>query len=274
MTDPPRPPVALTIAGSDSSGGAGVQADLKSFAAHGAYGMSVIVALTAQSTRGVTGIMPVPVDFVSLQLDTVCEDIRVDAVKVGMLASAELVDAVAAALDRLREAQPELPIIVDPVMVSTSGSRLLDDEAVDALSRLLPRSSLITPNIAEAAALLDVAPASELDEQVTQAEQLLASGARRVLLKGGHGGGAEAVDVLAEVGAEPVFFSAPRIDTANTHGTGCSLSSAIAALRPQCDSWQEAVSAAKQWLTGAIAHADHLDIGGGPGPVHHFYRSW
>lgn len=270
----PAPPVALTIAGSDSSGGAGIQADLKSFAALGAYGMSVIVALTAQSTRGVSGIWPVPVEFVNQQFDAVVADIRIDAVKVGMLASAELADAVAVQLDRLRAASPELPIVIDPVMVATSGSQLLADDAVAALRRILPRASLITPNLPEAAALLGVSVADNLDAMLDQACRLRELGAKRVLLKGGHGGGEQSFDVLVEFDCEPVVLAAPRIVTVNTHGTGCSLSSAIAALRPQRDSWVEAVSEAKGWLTGAIARADELKLGSGPGPVHHFYRNW
>lgn len=270
----PAPPVALTIAGSDSSGGAGIQADLKSFAALGAYGMSVIVALTAQSTRGVSGIWPVPVEFVNQQFDAVVADIRIDAVKVGMLASAELADAVAVQLDRLGAVNPELPIVIDPVMVATSGSQLLADDAVAALRRILPRASLITPNLPEAATLLGVSVADNLDAMLEQACRLRELGAKRVLLKGGHGGGEQSLDVLVEFDCEPVVLAAPRIVTVNTHGTGCSLSSAIAALRPQRDSWVEAVSEAKGWLTGAIARADELKLGSGPGPVHHFYRNW
>lgn len=269
-----RPPVALTIAGSDSSGGAGIQADLKSFAAHGAYGMSVIVALTAQSTRGVSGIWPVPVEFVNQQFDEVFADIRIDAVKVGMLASAELIEAVAVHLDRLRAASPELPIVIDPVMVATSGSPLLSGDAVAALRHILARASLITPNLPEAAALLGTSPAKNLDAMADQAQQLRELGIERVLIKGGHGCGEQSLDVLLELDAEPVVLAAPRIDTQNTHGTGCSLSSAIAALRPQRDSWAEAVTEAKTWLTGAIARADDLQLGHGPGPVHHFYRNW
>ncbi len=276
MLTAPRqaPPVVLTIAGSDSSGGAGIQADLKSFAALGAYGLSVIVALTAQSTRGVSGIWPVPVEFVNQQFDAVFTDIRIDAVKVGMLASAELAEAVAAQLDRLRAASSELPIVIDPVMVATSGSQLLADDAVAALRRILPRASLITPNLPEAAALLGTTVADDLDAMVEQARQLRALGAERVLLKGGHGTGEQSLDVLVEFDAEPVVLAAPRIATANTHGTGCSLSSAIAALRPQRDSWRAAVGEAKHWLTGAIARAGELQLGHGPGPVHHFYRNW
>ncbi|MDK9319367.1 bifunctional hydroxymethylpyrimidine kinase/phosphomethylpyrimidine kinase [Propionibacterium freudenreichii] len=268
-----RPPVALTIAGSDSSGGAGIQADLKSFSALGAYGMSVIVALTAQNTTGVTGVLVTPPEFVTAQLDAVTSDIRLDAVKVGMLASAELATTVRDGLAALRAATPDLPIVVDPVMVATSGAHLLPDDAVEALRGVLRHASLITPNLPEAAVLLDEPQANGVDEMIGQATRLLERGPKRVLVKGGHGHGAESVDVLASADDVQVLH-APRIDTVNTHGTGCSLSSAIAALRPQRDSWDAAVRDAKDWLSGAIAHADALDIGAGGGPVHHFYRWW
>ncbi|MDN6798723.1 MAG: bifunctional hydroxymethylpyrimidine kinase/phosphomethylpyrimidine kinase [Propionibacterium sp.] len=268
-----RPPVALTIAGSDSSGGAGIQADLKSFSALGAYGMSVIVALTAQNTTGVTGVLVTPPEFVTAQLDAVTSDIRLDAVKVGMLASAELATTVRDGLAALRAATPDLPIVVDPVMVATSGAHLLPDDAVEALRGVLRHASLITPNLPEAAVLLDEPQANGVDEMIGQATRLLELGPERVLVKGGHGHGAESVDVLASADDVQVLH-APRIDTVNTHGTGCSLSSAIAALRPQRDSWDAAVRDAKDWLSGAIAHADALDIGAGGGPVHHFYRWW
>ncbi|MFK5257060.1 bifunctional hydroxymethylpyrimidine kinase/phosphomethylpyrimidine kinase [Propionibacterium freudenreichii] len=268
-----RPPVALTIAGSDSSGGAGIQADLKSFSALGAYGMSVIVALTAQNTTGVTGVLATPPEFVTAQLDAVTSDIRLDAVKVGMLASAELATTVRDGLAALRAATPDLPIVVDPVMVATSGAHLLPDDAVEALRGVLRHASLITPNLPEAAVLLDEPQANSVDEMIGQATRLLELGPERVLVKGGHGHGAESVDVLASADDVQVLH-APRIDTVNTHGTGCSLSSAIAALRPQRDSWDAAVRDAKDWLSGAIAHADALDIGAGGGPVHHFYRWW
>ncbi|CEG93489.1 Phosphomethylpyrimidine kinase/ hydroxymethylpyrimidine phosphokinase [Propionibacterium freudenreichii] len=268
-----RPPVALTIAGSDSSGGAGIQADLKSFSALGAYGMSVIVALTAQNTTGVTGVLATPPEFVTAQLDAVTSDIRLDAVKVGMLASAELATTVRDGLAALRATTPDLPIVVDPVMVATSGAHLLPDDAVEALRGVLRHASLITPNLPEAAVLLDEPQANSVDEMIGQATRLLELGPERVLVKGGHGHGAESVDVLASADDVQVLH-APRIDTVNTHGTGCSLSSAIAALRPQRDSWDAAVRDAKDWLSGAIAHADALDIGAGGGPVHHFYRWW
>lgn len=267
--DMTRPPVALTIAGSDPSGGAGIQADLKSFSALGAYGTSVITALTAQNTRGVTGVHLVPVEFVVEQLTTLVADVRVDAVKIGMLATAELADAVG---DFLHELACDV-VVLDPVMVATSGDRLLAQDAVEAVRRLLPLASLITPNLPEAADLLRCNAARDLDEMHGQAAALLDAGAQRVLLKGGHLTGAESVDLLvAPDGAET--FTAPRIETTNTHGTGCSLSSAIAALRPQRASWAETVREAKDWLTGAIAAGSSLDVGHGHGPVHHFHEVW
>lgn len=257
---------ALTIAGSDPSGGAGIQADLKAMSALGAYGMSVITALTAQSTRGVTGVHAVPVDFVRLQLDTLLADIVPDATKIGMLGTAELADAVGEYLPRL-----DLTVL-DPVMVATSGDRLLDDDAVSAVRRLCTMADLITPNLHEAAVLLGEEPADGLDGLRAQAEALLEAGAKRALVKGGHLGG-RATDVLA--GPEgTVLIDAHRVDTANTHGTGCTLSSAIAAARPRCASWPEAVREAKAYLTGALEQADALNVGTGHGPVHHFHRQW
>ncbi len=265
-----KPPIALTIAGSDPSGGAGIQADLKTFSALGAYGTSVIVALTAQSTTGVTGVHAVPADFVTRQLETLVADIRVDTVKIGMLANAGIADAVAAFLrGNLFEA-----VVLDPVMVATSGDRLLDDDAVEAVRRLLPLASLITPNLPEAAALLGGPVAVTVAQMHEQAHALLSIGAQRVLLKGGHlEGSAEATDVFAGPEGEHVL-TAPRIATVNTHGTGCTLSSALAALRPRNDDWVDTVRQAKTWLTGALAAADTLDIGHGHGPVHHFYEFW
>jgi len=261
-------PVALTVAGSDPSGGAGVQADLKTFSALGAYGTAVLTALTAQNTRGVTGVHLVPADFVTQQLETLVADVRVDAVKIGMLATAELADAVAAFLRR----HPSDVVVLDPVMVATSGDRLLADDAVAALRRMLPLASLVTPNLPEAGHLLGVEQARDVPAMREQALRLLDTGAARVLLKGGHLDG-DAVDVLA--GPDGVQeLRAPRVPTANTHGTGCSLSSAIAALRVQRPGWQEAIADAKAWLTGALAAADTLAVGGGHGPVHHFHALW
>ena len=268
------PPVALTIATSDSSGGAGIQADLKTFSALGAYGMSVIVALTAQNTTGVSGVLPIPPDFVLAQLDAVNADVRIDAVKVGMLATADLADAVARGLDTLRERRPGLPIVVDPVMVATSGARLLDEDAIESLKGVLGRASLVTPNLPEAAALLDEPVAPDADAAADQAVRIRALGCERVLVKGGHGASYEANDVFVDADGSVTWLHAERVDTTNTHGTGCSLSSAIAALRPRRPDWITAVRDAKDWLTAALAEADRLDIGAGPGPVHHFHGWW
>lgn len=261
-----RPPVALSIAGSDPSGGAGIQADLKTFAALGAYGTTVITALTAQNTRGVTGVHPVPVDFVDQQLATLVEDVRIDAVKIGMLASAELVELVGSWLGRSPFA--DVPIVLDPVMVATAGSSLLESSAVAALREILPLASLITPNLPEAAALLGTDPARSVAEMREQADALLAVGVRRVLIKGGHLDDDESVDVLADV-AGVHELRGERIRTRNTHGTGCTLSSAIAALRPQREDWLTPIGDAKAWLTGALRGADRLDVGSGSGPVDH-----
>ena len=272
---------ALTIAGSDPSGGAGVQADLKAMSALGAYGMSVITALTAQSTRGVTGVRAVPIDFVRLQLDTLLDDIVPDATKIGMLATAELADAVGEYLPGLSHT------VLDPVMVATSGDRLLDEEAVGAVRRLCGVADLITPNLHEAAVLLDEEPAADTGALRAQARRLVEQGAQRVLVKGGHfaaGAGSaagtagtadapESVDVYADADST-VLLRGRRVMTKNTHGTGCTLSSAIASLRPRRATWLEAVRDAKAYLTGAIEHADALGVGHGHGPVHHFHRLW
>ncbi|KNX38896.1 bifunctional hydroxymethylpyrimidine kinase/phosphomethylpyrimidine kinase [Luteipulveratus halotolerans] len=264
-----RPPVVLSIAGSDPSGGAGIQADLKTFSALGAYGCAAMTALTAQSTQGVTGIHVVPADFVRSQVETLVADVRLDAVKIGMLAAADVADTVSALIPSLR-----CPVVLDPVMVSTSGSRLLDEDAMAAVRRLVPLASVITPNLPEAAELLGGPVATSVGEMRAQARALLDDvGAQRVLLKGGHGNGPESVDVWAD-SSSTVELTAPRVDTANTHGTGCTLSSAIAPLRPAYDEWLPAVRAAKVWLTGALQAADELSIGQGAGPVHHFHQLW
>ena len=222
-------PHALTIAGSDSGGGAGVQADLKTFSALGAYGMSVITALTAQNTQGVQAVHAVPPEFISAQCQAVFSDIRVDAVKIGMLADAEIIGAVAAAL---RQWQPAC-IVLDPVMVAKGGHRLLADAAVDALrQQLLPLASLVTPNLPEAAALLGCNEATSETEMVAQGEALLKTGCQAVLMKGGHLAGDNSPDwLISTQGTMP--FRAMRIATQNTHGTGCTLSSAITALYPR-----------------------------------------
>ncbi|WP_116247887.1 bifunctional hydroxymethylpyrimidine kinase/phosphomethylpyrimidine kinase [Nocardiopsis sp. FIRDI 009] len=261
----------VSIAGSDPSGGAGIQADLKAFSAHGTYGMTVITALTAQSTRGVTGVHGVPVDFVNQQMDTLLTDATVHAVKVGMLATAEITEAVADAITRYELRN----VVVDPVMVAKSGDRLLEPSAVKALrTRLLPLADLITPNLPESADLLDEPEAADLAAMRAQAERLLELGPRRVLLKGGHLPGEESVDVLVSRDSGPVEFRAARVATRNTHGTGCTLSSSIAALLPQRPDAATAVADAKAYLTEAIRRADEIDAGGGQGPVHHFHPWW
>ncbi len=260
-------PIALTIAGSDSSGGAGIQADLKSFAALGVYGASVITALTAQNTRGVTGIHQVPADFVTAQIDAVFGDLAVGAVKIGMVADLAVIDAIAAGL---RKWSPK-HIVLDPVMVATSGDRLLAAEAVDALrKKLIPLASLITPNMPEAAALLDESVAADEAAIESQGRRLLAMGCPAVLIKGGHGQGAESIDYLV-TGSGAIALAAPRIATRNTHGTGCSLSSAVAAGLAKGEDLETAVRNAKAWVSAAIAAADRLGVGHGHGPIHHFH---
>jgi hydroxymethylpyrimidine/phosphomethylpyrimidine kinase len=260
-------PIALTIAGSDSSGGAGIQADLKTFAALGVYGASVITALTAQNTTGVTGIHQVPADFVTAQIDAVFGDLAVKAVKIGMVAQLGTIDAIVAGLTRW---SPE-NVVLDPVMVATSGDRLLPADAIEALrAKLIPRASLITPNLPEAAALLDEPIASGQAAIESQGKRLLALGCPAVLIKGGHGQGTESIDYLIR-GSGIVALPAPRIVTRNTHGTGCSLSSAIAAGLARGEDLDTAVRAAKTWVSAAIAAADRLGVGHGHGPIHHFH---
>jgi hydroxymethylpyrimidine/phosphomethylpyrimidine kinase len=260
-------PIALTIAGSDSSGGAGIQADLKTFAAFGVYGASVITALTAQNTKGVTGIHRVPADFVTAQIDAVFNDLDVKAVKIGMVSEPAMIEAIVAGLARWSPKH----IVLDPVMVATSGDRLLAPDAIEALRlKLVPRAVLITPNLPEAAALLDEQIASSESQIESQGKRLLAMGASAVLIKGGHGKGAESIDYLIRE-AGVVALAAPRIATKNTHGTGCSLSSAIAAGLARGDDLETAVRHAKAWVTAAIAAADRLSVGHGHGPIHHFH---
>jgi hydroxymethylpyrimidine/phosphomethylpyrimidine kinase len=261
-------PVALTIAGSDSSGGAGIQADLKTFAAFGVYGASVITALTAQNTQRVSGIHAVPAAFVTAQIDAVFDDLDIAAVKIGMVAQLSIIEAIAAALAR----RTPRHVVFDPVMVATSGERLLSTEAVSALrERLIPQASLITPNLPEAAALLDEPVAADKATIADQGKRLLAMGASAVLIKGGHGQRAESIDYLFTPG-DVLALGAPRIATANTHGTGCSLSSAIAASLAKGETLETAVRNAKAWITEAIAAADRLGVGHGNGPIHHFHR--
>jgi hydroxymethylpyrimidine/phosphomethylpyrimidine kinase len=261
-------PVALTIAGSDSSGGAGIQADLKTFAALGVYGASVITALTAQNTLGVSAIHQVPPEFVTAQIDSVFSDLSIGAVKIGMVAQAATIDAIEAGLARWSPKH----VVLDPVMVATSGDRLLGREAVAALrTKLIPRASLLTPNLPEAAALLDE-PAAQSEAAIeSQGRRLLEMRCPAVLIKGGHGEGAESVDYLVTAGGI-VALAGPRIATKHTHGTGCSLSSAIAAGLAKGEDMETAVRNAKAWVSAAIVAADRLAIGQGHGPIHHFHR--
>jgi len=262
--------IALTIAGSDSSGGAGIQADLKTFAALGVYGASVITALTAQNTRGVTAIHDVPAGFIAAQIDAVFTDLDVRAVKIGMLSQVAAIEAVADGLDR----HAAHNVVLDPVMVATSGDRLLAANAVAALrARLIPRALVITPNLPEAAALLDRPVACDEAAMEAQARALLALGPQAVLIKGGHGKTRESVDLLVDAGGV-TRLSAPRIATRNTHGTGCTLSSAIAAGLARGLDLASAARAAKAYVTDAIAGADVLEVGHGHGPLHHFHALW
>ena len=261
--------IAVTIAGSDSSGGAGIQADLKTFAALGVYGASVITALTAQNSGGIRGIYAVPADFVAAQIDAVFSDLKVGAVKIGMLGTAPVIEAVAAGLDRHQQRQ----VVLDPVMAASSGEKLLAADALDGLRKLIARARVVTPNLAEAAAILGSRQARDEAEMRAQAEKLLAFGAGAVLLKGGHSGGAESVDILVEA-QSCERLAAPRVATKNTHGTGCTLAAAIAAGLAKKLTLNESVRQAKAYLSAALAAADRLDVGSGPGPLNHFYKWW
>jgi hydroxymethylpyrimidine/phosphomethylpyrimidine kinase len=263
-------PIAVTIAGSDSGGGAGIQADLKTFSALGVYGASVITALTAQNTKGVTGIHDVPPDFIKAQIDAVFSDLDVRAVKIGMLSQPAVIEAVVAGLDRWQATN----VVLDPVMVATSGDRLLNPQAIDVLTRMLiPRALVITPNLPEAAALLDEPLAKNEDEMLAQAGRLRDRGARAVLIKGGHGDGAESVDLLVQASSF-TRLATPRIATRNTHGTGCTLSSAVAAGLAKGLDLVAAAREAKAYVSEAIAASARITIGSGHGPVHHFHKWW
>lgn len=259
---------ALTIAGSDSGGGAGIQADLKTFSALGVYGASVITAITAQNTCAVTDVHAIPNAIVAAQIKAVLGDIRVDCIKIGMLGDASLIETVAGALTEYHG-----PIVLDPVMVAKSGARLLPDTARAALiTHLVPRADLLTPNLPEAAALLGVVEAQDDAEMQAQGALLRQMGAKAVLMKGGHAQGETCTDWL--MADEVIRLDAPRISTRNTHGTGCTLSSAIAAQLAKGLTLPKAVSAAHGWLHHAILAADTLEIGQGHGPVHHFHEVW
>jgi hydroxymethylpyrimidine/phosphomethylpyrimidine kinase len=263
-------PIAVTIAGSDSGGGAGLQGDLKTFSALGVYGASIVTALTAQSTAGVTAIHDVPPAFVTAQIDAVFSDLRVDAVKIGMLAQASVIAAVAQGLERWRQHK----VVLDPVMVASTGERLLAADAVDVLKRvLLPRVMVLTPNLPEAAALLDTQAAQTQDEMQAQARQLLTLGPRAVVIKGGHAQGQSSIDLLVDRSGA-VALPAARLASRNTHGTGCAFAAAIAAGLAKGLELAGAVRAAKDYVHAAIAAADTLEIGSGAGPVHHFHALW
>ena len=264
-----NPPRALTIAGSDSGGGAGIQADLKTFAAHGVYGTSAITAITAQNTREVRAVEEVSPQLVAAQIDAVLDDVGADAVKIGMLSSAAIVRAVASRLAHHRPAH----VVLDPVMVAKSGDPLLQDDAVEALrEELLPLATLVTPNLPEAERLTDLTIGDDpRGEALLEAARALAERGPAVLVKGGHGRGDEVLDLLFD-SAGPRRFVHPRIDTTSTHGTGCTLSSAIAARLAAGEALREAVRGAIDYLYGAIAAA--YPVGSGHGPVHHLYRIW
>jgi hydroxymethylpyrimidine/phosphomethylpyrimidine kinase len=261
-------PIVLTIAGSDSGGGAGIQADIKAMSATGCYACSVITAITAQNTLGVSAIFPIPLEHVEKQLDAVFTDLNIVAVKVGMLADCDIIKIVAA---KIKQYQPAF-LVVDPVMVATSGDLLLQESAISTLkSELLPLADIITPNLPEGAALIgSEMPGSEADmaNMVTGLRQL---GAKAVLLKGGHLEQDENSNDLLIFPEHVHYLTAKRINTRNTHGTGCTLSSAIASYLAQGHDLLRAVQLGKQYISQAIAHADELDIGKGHGPVNHFF---
>ncbi len=257
---------ALTIAGSDSGAGAGIQADLKTFAAHGVYGTSAITAITAQNTKGVAAVQALPADMVIAQIEAIAGDIGADAVKTGMLATAAIVEAVAAAIDTL-----ELPnVVVDPVMLAKGGDRLLEDEAVAALkSELLRRARVVTPNAQEAEVLSGLRITTP-DDARKAARRILSLGPKAVIVKGGHVPGAEAIDVLFD-GQEFIELRGPRLETRNTHGTGCTFAAALAANLALGSGLREAAARAKEYVAGAMKAG--FAIGGGHGVLNHFWRT-
>ena len=262
--------IALSIAGSDSAGGAGIQADLKTFAALGVHGATALTALTAQNTLGVEAVHVVPPDFVLAQMKAVARDLEVAAIKIGMLATSAVIEAVAAGLKQF----PDVPVVLDPVMVAATGAVLLDNEAIATLKRvLLPQAVVVTPNLPEAAQLLGTHEARGEDEMRAQAHELKRLGAKAVLIKGGHAKGPMAVDLLLDQEGE-MRLEAPRVQTKHDHGTGCTLSSAIAAELAKGATLRKAVRTAKAYVTASIAAADELHSGKGRGPVHHFHAVW
>jgi len=266
-------PNVLTIAGVDPSGGAGVLADVKAFSALGAYACAVIAALTAQNTRAVTGVLPIAPEFIARQIDTLFADVRIDAVKIGMLGEAPVIATVA---ERLTHWKAER-VVLDPVMVAKSGDALLARTAVGALREaLVPLALVMTPNLPEAGVLLEARAPESVKEMTRAAERLhalMGSGERWVWLKGGHLPGGDATDLLFN-GDRMIELSQPRVATKNTHGTGCTLSAALAALLPQSSDVPTAAKQAKNYLTQALLRADELQVGQGHGPVHHFHALW
>ncbi len=262
--------IALTIAGSDSGGGAGIQADLKAMSALGVYGASVVTAVTAQNTRAVTAVHGIPLDVVSAQIEAVLTDLDVGAIKIGMLASPDIIQTVADSIAGFKG-----PVVLDPVMIAKSGDALLAQDAVQTLrDALVPRATVLTPNLPEAACLLGCSEADTPDQMTEQGLTLCGFGAQAVLMKGGHGRGDICHDLLVDGSGHIAEYTAPRRDTRNTHGTGCTLSSSIAAGLAQGLALTDAVAQAHDYLQGAIALADGLGIGQGHGPVHHFHRVW
>lgn len=262
------PPIVLTIAGSDSGGGAGIQADIKAISATGSYACSVITAITSQNTLGVSAIHPIPLEHIESQLDAVFTDLNVVAVKVGMLADARIIKVVA---DKIRQYKPA-HLVVDPVMVATSGDLLLEQSAISTLKeQLIPMADLITPNLPEGAALIDGAVPENEDQMGNMIEELRALGAKAVLLKGGHLEKDDNSNDLLILAQTSELLSAKRFPTKNTHGTGCTLSSAIASYLAQGNRLHKAVYLGKQYISQAIAHADELNVGTEHGPVHHFF---
>ncbi|WP_050604599.1 bifunctional hydroxymethylpyrimidine kinase/phosphomethylpyrimidine kinase [Ruegeria sp. 6PALISEP08] len=262
--------IALTIAGSDSGGGAGIQADLKAMSALGVFGASVITAVTAQNTQAVTAVHGIPLDVIEAQIYAVLSDLDVKAVKIGMLATPKIIQTVANGL-----ADFQGPVVLDPVMIAKSGDALLAQEAIQTLRDvLLPMAAVLTPNLPEAARLLDAQEAETPDEMAAQGQALCALGARAVLMKGGHGAGEVCHDLLIDPTGIVAEFRAPRRNTKNTHGTGCTLSSSITAGLAKGMPLKNASAQAHEYLQGAITRADELNVGSGHGPVHHFHQVW
>lgn len=261
--------IALTIAGSDSGGGAGIQADLKTFSALGVYGTSVLTAITAQNTRGVTAIENLSPGIIRAQIDAVLSDIAVGAIKIGMVSTVETINTIAEALNRWQR-----KVVLDPVMVATSGDSLLQSEAIEALrTQLLPLALVLTPNLPEAALLTGTDIAEDEQAMARQAELLLKFGPKAVLIKGGHGNSALSTDLLFD-GSSLQRFDGPRLSTTHDHGTGCTLAAAIASGLAKGHDLPTSIGEAKDYLTAAMAAADTLKVGQGRGPVHHFHHWW